>query len=162
MSEIGLGRGFQSSPERASSVGKIGGKISRRSRDVKIGEPLKAEEIVYVSNMISEILRFDGEADEVEIKVLSDKATSLSKMLISKEWNRVFTDILEDPKHSIEAWKKLLVGEWYVFYDIIAKGNDLDEDQEEEFKSLRNVSKAFEVATGTNVRWVAEAKKLIK
>lgn len=118
--------------------------------------------MVYASSMISEILRFDGEADEVEIKVLSDKVTSLSKMLMSKEWNRVFTDILEDPKHSIEAWKKLLVGEWYVFYDIIAKGNDLDENQEEEFKSLRNVSKAFEVATGTKVRWVAEAKKLIK
>lgn len=162
MSEIGLGRGFQSSPERASSVGKIGGKISRRSRDVRMGEPLKADEMVYMSGMISEILTFEGKTDEAEIKSLSDKVTLLSQKLMSKEWNRVFTDILNDPAHSIEAWKKLLIGEWYAFYSIIVKGEDLDEDQEEEFKSLRNVSKAFEIATGTKVRWVAEAKKLIK
>lgn len=158
MDNTGLGRGFQSSPERASSVGKIGGKISRRSRNVKIGEPLKAEEMVYMSSMIAEIIKFNGQ-DEVENENLSEKVAELSNKLMSKEWNRVFTDILEDPAHSIEAWKHILVGEWKAFYGVLAKGGELDDSQEEEFKSLRNVSKAFELATGTKVRWVAEAKK---
>lgn len=144
----------------ASAGGKIGGRISRRPRTIRVGLPLTSQEILFMADGISSIisdLTKEGPTDTAEIENCVEKAT---KLLMSGKWNLVFSNTTSNTMGSLKRWKQYLIAQWVKARKMIADDN-LTNDDNEWLRSLRNVSEAYDVALNTKTKWAQEAKKAI-
>lgn len=143
----------------ASAGGKVGGKISRRPRNIEIGQPLTSQEMLFmadgVSVVVCELTNEDTPPEKVER--WSGKAVEL---LVSGKWHLVFTETGESPLVSLSKWKKFLLKQWKKGHELLEKGTELTDDENEWLRSLRNVSQAYDVANKTKTKWTQESKKL--
>lgn len=143
----------------ASAGGKVGGKISRRPRTIRVGQPLTSQEMLFMADGISSIVSALAPASQTEIDEVEELLKKTTNLLMSGKWNLVFSQTCPSPIQSLSKWKEYLLRQWKVAHDKISAG-DLTEDDNEWLRSLRNVSEAYDVTNNTKTKWTQEAKKL--
>lgn len=152
-SPVKSNKGFAANRERAKNGGLVGGKISRRARNIKQGEPLTSDEMLFLAGGIADILK----TEKIEGEKADELVKKASTLLMSGSWDLMFANTLDNPIHSLAMWKNYLIKRWGEAYKLMKEDTATDEDYEW-MKSLRNVSEAYNVATNTKTKWVQEAK----
>lgn len=136
--------------------GSVGGKVSRRPRNIKIGDQLTSEEMLFMAEGIAYIIT-NMEYDKTKAE---QKVKDVSHLLMIGDWHIVFTQTLDNPISSLSEWKKYLLNKWKSAYGKIVN-KKLAEGDDDMLRSLRNVSRAYDVSLNTKTQWVKEAKARI-
>lgn len=143
----------------ASAGGKVGGRISRRPRTIRVGQPLTSQEILFMADGISSIINSLNKEKVVSTAEIEKCVTRTTELLMSGKWNLVFSNTTPDTMSSLRKWKTYLVEQWVKGRQMIAD-DKLTDDDNEWLRSLRNVSEAYDVALNTKTKWAQEAKKV--
>lgn len=142
--------------DNARKFGTKGGYASRRSRPIKKGERLRDDEInelVPLAHRALGTLRMQGVIHVVDEHLHS---VDIYEHAAKNDWDYIFTDCGVGP--SIElAWTAVLRNELAVYRDktssaMATASSGLTPDEFNRYRIIRNLAKAFEVATGHKVR----------
>lgn len=143
----------------ASAGGKVGGKISRRPRNIRVGQPLTSQEMLFMADGISSILALTAPASQEDIDEVEELVKNTTSLLMAGKWHLVFSQTCKNPIQSLSKWKSYLLSQWKKAHQMISDDN-LSDDDNEWLRSLRNVSEAYDVTNNTKTKWTQEAKKL--
>lgn len=142
--------------DNATKFGKIGGVLSRRSRTIKLGDKLHNDEInelIPLAIRALGTLRING-----VIHVVDEHAQHVTvyEKAAANDWEYLFTDCGVGPAIEV-AWVAVLGEELAKYKDKISASIASDEykltkDEWDRYRIIRNLAKAFEVATGNKVK----------
>lgn len=157
-------KGFASNNSKAVVSGMAGGRISRRPRTIKLGDPLTSDEMIFMAEGIGEVIS-SSYGNKVltadELRAVEEKTNAVySDLLTTGKWDLVFSQTLTNPAESLASWKKHLLKRWKSASELLNSGDKLTEYDTIQLRSLRNVSEAYNVATNTKTKWSQEAKHL--
>lgn len=142
--------------DNATKYGKLGGYMSRRSRTIKKGDKLRNDEInelIPLAIRALGTLRMNG-----VIHVVDEHAQHVTvyEKAAANDWEYIFTDCGVGSAIEV-AWVAVLGNELAVYKDQLSAsgvnpGMAPNKTALNRYRIIRNLAKAFEVATGHKVR----------
>lgn len=136
--------------DNGQKFGAIGGRLSRRGRVIKIGQPLTSKEVNTMLRCCGQIvteLAGRGEISNDSAKINSLLTTAYAYMM-NDHWEYIFKGWACDTV-GVE-WETVLSG-WCKYYRDRIVAGEFGEDDNSDYKAIRNLCNAYHAATGRKV-----------
>lgn len=147
-----------------SKAGSVGGKLGRKTRSFEKGSTLDSKEIricVELAEAIwkqSEQLEISGKEIKKSYDSKEHFVNTVSQHVLSQDWEWVFSDCGLPAHVATFWWSMAIAASWSTFIIKIAKGTETPEDKDD-YRAVRTLGKAFDIANNTSTAWYARAKR---
>lgn len=134
--------------DNGQKYGAIGGKLSRRGRIIRVGDPLKPTEVMILTTMAQKILNNLVEEKEILESDADERLREVYSSFYLSNWQVFFTNWACSDISM--RWYTKLKDKVKEYHKLIIE-NKMTEDKNEEYKAVRNLCNAYEAATGRKV-----------
>lgn len=138
--------------DNGKKYGKIGGLISKRSRMITEDSKLRSDEISLLIPLGGKVITTLVMSGIITKEQSDDAIKMLYQKSVRNEWQYIFTDLTVGSPIQL-AWKAVLDEELShykrIFSDLETEKTDKDI---EKYRIIRNLVKAFDVATGGRLK----------